>query len=393
MARPPAFLMIVSAYPPAKKAGMERGCQRLAEALVRLGCRVCVLTQQVPDMPISRVEHPGIEVHRAIRPLALGPLWGLTYMQQIRQWMLTNSDRWDFCLCHKLYLHSIAAAMACRALRRPCTTLLVNAGAFSDILMLRRHRFGEWLLRQALRQDAFFALSQRSARELQELGVDSARVLPYRYFVDVSRFRPDPVLRRHVSFLYVGRFHEQKNLPLLVESFALVHGQNPEARLVMVGSGPAEKDVRAAVEASPARAAIELRGWADDPRALYQGHLAVVTASNAEGLSNVLLEAMACGAPVITTDVSGAREALDLEDAPSPLPPGDVTVGRGGLLVPCGDAQALAAAMGMVLRRAEMATRLGAQARARIEAEFAEQVTVPAFLAHAGRIAAGYARP
>src|SRR5690606_10384011 len=108
---------------------------------------------------------------------------------------------------------------------------------------------------------------------------------------------------------------------------------------------------------------------------------AVVTASNAEGLSNVLVETLACGTVAITTDVSGARDALDPDCAmPDPIPSGQFAEGLGGLVVPIGDRDALARGMEAVLVDAEMRRRLARAARARAESAYSAAACTADFL-------------
>jgi len=387
------FLMIASGYPPARSAGLERGCQRLSAALVRRGHAVIVLTLASTDLAPDAVEPDGVRVLRALKPLALGPLWGLDLMRQVRSWAMRLAGEWDFALCHKLYLHSAALAAAGRRIGKPTGSLLVNAGPFSDIKLLREHRFGEWLLRESLRDQHIFALSADSVAELASEGVSDATVRRYRYFVDLARFTPAPAASPP-EFLYIGRFHPQKNIPGLIDAFEILHRIHPQARLRLVGDGPTADALLARIAASPARDAIKREAWTAAPEVALQKALAVVTATHAEGLSNVLVETIACGTPAITTDVSGARDVLFPESAPPrPLAPGAYARGRGGLLVPCADPAALAAAMGAVLTDGTLRFALASEARARASLHYSEESCVGDFLTSVNEILTGRARP
>lgn len=380
------FLMIVSGYPPAKKAGMESGCKRLAEALVNRGHSVIVLTINSKDLPEFREEN-GVQVYRAIKPLAIGPLWGITYMRDVARWMRKLADQWDFCVCHQLYLHSVVAREICQEYGRVYTNLLVVSGAMSEIQHLRTRKFGERLLRRALDAHGFFCLSESVRRELLDAGVLAEKLHDFRYLVDTDAFFPEgePTTR---EFLYLGRFHEQKNLPLLIRAFTIASEQHPELTLRIIGKGPAEGDLHAAIGSSPAKDRIRIEAWTDDPISAYRRAWVNVTASNAEGLSNVLLESLACGTPVITTDVSGAREALDPEGvAPSPIPGGEIFVGEGGMITPIGDAVALAAAISR-LSTPPCREELSTKARRRAIEGFSEGVVAEHFLSRANAIKA-----
>lgn len=375
------FLMVISAYPPHKNAGMEQGCRRLSEALARRGHSVIVLTQTGNAPPSVREEAENLKICRVIQPIALGPLWGVTYMTQLRRWGARLAAEWDFCLCHKLYLHSAVFQSLCKNLGKIYCNRLANTGAFSDIEFLRQHKGGALLLRKSLEADGFFCLSKISRGELIREGVAEEKIHPYRNFVDLDKFSPSRERLENREFLYLGRFHEQKNLPLLLESFARLWRSHPEVRLRLVGKGPEDNYIRTLVRQSPASEAIRVDDWTDDPVSAYRNAWAVVTASNAEGLSNVLVEALACGVPVITSDVSGAREALDPDGRiPEIIDAGTPMESTGGYVYTPGDGDALVEAMKQIAISGEHRDELGIKARQQATETFSEDRTVEEFL-------------
>jgi glycosyltransferase involved in cell wall biosynthesis len=368
------LLMITSGYPPFRSAGLERGCQRLAEALAARGDHVEVLTLAGGDPP---AKPDSIPVHRVLKPWNLGPLWGLSYMVQIRRWLASRRDSFDFILCQKLWLHSSAVA----GLPVPSATLLVNAGSFSDIATLRSLRGGDLLLRRALKQRGFFALSAASRAELLALGVGDSRIQPYCYMVDTERFAPLPGVDHHPDeFLFLGRFHEQKNLPVLIESFEKAWIQRPTMRLRLVGKGPEEGALRVRVKSSPAKDSIVIENWTEDPAHAYRRARAVVMTSHAEGLSNVSVEAIACGTPVVITDVSGARDVFDPTGvAPASLPAGSPWRGSGGLILPLGDVVACTRALVELHADDSLRSALSAEGRRRALDAYTEEQCVVLF--------------
>jgi len=100
-------------------------------------------------------------------------------------------------------------------------------------------------------------------------------------------------------FLFVGNDKPHKNVGTLVEAFARVHIARPELRLVLAGAPFARFAQREGVECA---------GFVDDLVALYRGALAVVVPSIEEGFGLPALEAMACGAPVITSHAAALVE-------------------------------------------------------------------------------------
>lgn len=112
---------------------------------------------------------------------------------------------------------------------------------------------------------------------------------------------------------------------------------------------------------------VELWGHRDDmPEVLSQAHV-VCLPSYREGLPKVLLEAMACGRPIVTTDAPGCREAVRHED--------------NGLLVPVKDAAALAEAIQRLIEDPALRRRLGARGRERAVAEFSQERVIDETLA------------
>jgi glycosyltransferase involved in cell wall biosynthesis len=149
--------------------------------------------------------------------------------------------------------------------------------------------------------------------------------------VDHAWFQPGepPVI------LGVGRLHPQKDFPTLIHAFAQVRQVRP-ARLMILGDGPERQRLTDLIEEMGLADDITLRGFVQNPYAYMAKASAFVLSSIYEGLPTVLIEAMAVGTPVISTNCkSGPAEILDR--------------GKYGALVPVGDTQAIAKAILSVL--------------------------------------------
>lgn len=148
----------------------------------------------------------------------------------------------------------------------------------------------------------------------------------------------------------VGRISYQKGQDILVPAWAQVRGRVEDAELLLAGDGP---DRRALASSAPD--GVRFLGALDDVRAVYAAADVVVIAARWEGLSFVVLEAIASGRSVVATDVDGMREAIgEGPDAP-------------GALVPTGDTTALVDAIAARLADLPKAQTEGARARARAE--------------------------
>jgi glycosyltransferase involved in cell wall biosynthesis len=154
--------------------------------------------------------------------------------------------------------------------------------------------------------------------------------------------------------LAAGRLHPQKDFPTLIRVFAQLRAQRP-ARLVILGTGaPAESEYAAGLNALAAELGVahdvDMPGYTYNPFAYMSRAAVFVLSSRYEGLGNVLIEALACGTPVVSTDCpSGPREILDH--------------GRFGPLVPVGDVDAMARAIGKTLDDPPSAEALRARAQ------------------------------
>ncbi|MDL2290956.1 glycosyltransferase [Desulfovibrio sp. OttesenSCG-928-F20] len=152
--------------------------------------------------------------------------------------------------------------------------------------------------------------------------------------------------------LCIARLAPVKNHRLLLDAFALVLPLFPEASLLLVGEGECRADLEQRAAAEDLRGRVFFHSGAADVRPFLHRAGVFVLSSDQEGTPNALLEAMACGLPVVATRTGGCVEAIEHE--------------RSGLLVPCNDAPALAGAIARLLGDAGQRAAFGRAARARI---------------------------
>jgi glycogen(starch) synthase len=169
--------------------------------------------------------------------------------------------------------------------------------------------------------------------------------------VDTQRFSPSPNGPEPdgvADLLFVGRLAKQKGLDVLLDALALL--PNAVWRLRIVGDGPE----RVALANQARRLGMENRvvfhGWAqrDELPQLYRSSDIFVFPSNDEGMPNVLLEALACGLPVVATRVAGNDQLISTEN---------------GFLVPPRDPTAFAAGLAPLLNDPSLRLRLGIRSR------------------------------
>ena len=186
-------------------------------------------------------------------------------------------------------------------------------------------------------------------------GIDAAFVRAAAARAPISRamltLRPDALV-----LATVARFDPVKRLEVLVRALPFLVARVPEAQLLIVGDGPERDALRAlARRLAPGDGVVFAGAIPDVARVLPVVDL-YVTASRREGLPLAVLEAMACGLPVLATEAPGHVDAVEPE----------VT----GRLVPVDDAPGLAASAALLLRDPALRARMGRAGRERVEQRF-----------------------
>lgn len=154
--------------------------------------------------------------------------------------------------------------------------------------------------------------------------------------------------QKRKKIVSVGRLMPQKNQAMLLEAFASLRTRFPEYTLTIYGEGPHRKALEEHILRLGLKDVVDLPGSVKDVHdRIAEGELFVMS-SDYEGMPNALIEAMCLGLPVISTAVSGATDLI--------------RQGENGLLVPCGDAAALAEAMEQLLSDKEKRDAFGAEA-------------------------------
>ena len=162
-------------------------------------------------------------------------------------------------------------------------------------------------------------------------------VLPI--FVDTEQLKNAPVTldlhKKHSQFDFIifmaSRLTKEKNIPLAIEAFAEAVRKHPRMGLVIVGDGPERKNLEREIAVRILQSNVVLKRWEGLMASCYKTADVFLLTSNYEGYGRTVVEAQACGLPVVMTDVGVA---------------GDFIVNKeNGLVVPVGDAHALADAI------------------------------------------------
>lgn len=214
--------------------------------------------------------------------------------------------------------------------------------------------------------DLFLPISETWKHELISLGFDKRKILVHRMGVDTEKFRyrPRTMNGKQISILSVARLVEKKGLRYAIEAVSKIMNKYRNVIYRIAGDGPLRKELDGFIRELNAEDRIKILGWKSQDeiiKLMDNAHIYLapsITASDGgkEGIPVAIMEAMAQGIPVLSTFHSGIPELI--ED------------GKSGLLVPEGDANALALKLDYLLSNPQVWQALSLAGRTRIKEDF-----------------------
>lgn len=280
------------------------------------------------------------------------------------------------CILSFLTRANVAAVIAARSSRcRVVISERVNTAAH-----LATGRFA-WISRAIVsltypRADRIIAVSQGVKDTLAaQFGVPGQHIRVVANPVDGEHIRgqgrqDDPLGAGPLDWVTMGRLVPNKNVALAIEGFSR---SGLPGRLLVLGEGPQREALAASAQRLGISDRVVFAGFQSNPYAIIARAGAYCLPSNAEGFPNALVEAMALGRPVVATDCpSGPAEILEVQ-----LNGREIAAGTGGMLVECGNPDAMGQAMAR-LAQPETRRDLGSAAQRRA-GDFSVSRAVDAF--------------
>jgi glycosyltransferase involved in cell wall biosynthesis len=340
--------------------GAEQQAISLAKGLRRRGWRVSVVALSgTGDAAAVELEHAGVAyLSLQMRKGLADPRGWLRFHSWLRR------EQPDV-----LHAHLPHAAWMARWSRLAAPVPLVVDTLHSSSTGAMGRHFGyscsRWLTDHVTAVSEATAVSHLAARMVNE-----PKLSVVWNGIDVDHWQPNARARLEAReelgvkddflWLAVGRLEAVKDYPSLMRAMARIPGRS---RLLVLGAGPRESRLKELVEWLGLKQRVHFAGF--EPNVMRWMHAAdgFVLSSRYEGLPMVLLEAGACGVPVVATNVPGTREA--------------VVDGKTGWLAPAGDAQELAKTMMKLMHMAPDARHaMGEQARKHVALNFSMEATL-----------------
>ncbi len=316
------LLFISNLFPDAAEPYRGLDNATVLHALVEKGWKVDALALR-PSLLFSRSSYEARAVDAVLSPRFLRvpyvPRIGsrvnhILYARAIRRELEAIRGTFDVALTSWIYPDSCAVS-------RVADFPFVSIAQGSDVHQYLRDSVRRKIIQTHMpRAASIITRSADLAKQLAAAGLDAAKIHPVHNGIDLDTFRPAAegereTLRREFGIvgdgpllLFVGNFLLIKNPLVLLEGHRLLRQMVPSARLVLIGGGPMEAEMRA--QAGQNIIFAGRKSAADVARWMRAADCLVLPSAN-EGVPNVILEAFASGLPVVASNVGGISEVLD----------------------------------------------------------------------------------
>jgi glycosyltransferase involved in cell wall biosynthesis len=394
-ARTPARVLLITTHYHPVLGGVETHARHLARALRRRGRRVVVLTTLVDGQPRARIERlDGVAVVRTRPASGRRRFTKWLFVPVAAATAIRLRRHFDVIFVPDLRGVGLAALLAGWWLPRPVVLQGGTPGAFSAshwnesarTLPIRPPGFVVETAKRVLRRlqrraDLAVCITRQHAQEARDAGIAADRIRYIPHGVDMTVFAPPTpderrAIRRTLGWpdanpivVFLGRLSREKGVLDLLEAWR--HVAIPGARLALVGpdgtghsldAGPA---ARALVAAHGLADSVLFVGPTDAPEAVLRAGDLLVQPSHYEAFPLTVIEAMACGLPVVASFVGGLRDYLVQDE--------------NALVCDPQDAPGLAAALTRVLSDPALRGRLGRAGLETVRARFDEARNLAAY--------------
>lgn len=314
-----------------ERGGLEQAAIDYAEALAQAG------------LPTLNILPPNSWVSEEFSRLGLP--W--TPLRQQGGWDMLAARR-----LKRLAIQAGASAAICHG-NRALSIALLSGAPMKKIAVAHNYK-----TRRFCWADAGLAVTLEARERLIENGMQAHRVHYVPNMVRVDALPERPLFRAPPVIGSMGRFTGKKGFEIYLDALSLLARRGVAFRAVLGGGGPDENKLRQRLALRNLTEHVSMPGWVENKREWFRDIDVFVLPSHHEPFGIVLIEAMAAGVPVISTDAVGPREII--------------RHGEDGILFPVADANTLADALQAMLANAESARNLGARGHARVADQFSQ---------------------
>jgi glycosyltransferase involved in cell wall biosynthesis len=354
------ILRVVSDLYPSVVGGVGLHAHEMSRIQAEEGHDVTVLTYRTDSGQPSSEDRDGYHIARSDASLRL---FGNTISFSQFFSLLKHWDSYDVVHAHShLFFSTVLCALARKFRSTPLVVTnhgLIPATGPGWLHRLYLPTIGKWVFRTA---DAIICYTEIERDQVVNLGVSPNKIHVIHNGIDTSVFLPSNSLSSQKQILWIGRFTPGKGVEYLLKGFQAFSRKFPDYTLMMIGRGPLKEDFIKMIWEMGLEDKIVLREFIPNKElpSTYQDSALFALPSLVEGVPRTILEAMACGKPVVCTALP---QLVDI-------------VSGCGMLIPTGDAGAVADALSALVSDPALARGLGQSARAKVASRYSWDDTV-----------------
>ena len=349
------ILQVTNDLYPEVVGGIPLHTHHLCRDLSRMGYYTTVLTCSRSNHGHAKIDNYNVVYHKIL----FSPL-GNSFSPHIFRTLLKIRDDYDLIHAHcHLFLSTIMASLVRRIGSPPLiitTHGIMSASAPDWFNLLYMKTIGKWTLKSADRVICYTEMEKDKLANMLKIDSEKISVIPNG--VDTDLFRPDPNNNKQsnqsnaITILWVGRFVRGKGVEYLIQAAKILVKAVPDLKILLVGDGPSKGKIKSLIEKFNLKKNVIIKENVPNENMpeVYQKSDIFVLPSLNEGVPKTLLEAMACGIPVIISEFPHLEELIK----------------NAGLTFPKGDVHALADKIMRLIRDRELAKELGNNGRNKI---------------------------
>lgn len=364
----------------APSGGVQRNSRILLREMNKRGIETFVCARNYYNLPGNETKD-GTFFHRSPVVGKSMVINSMIYLVDSFFWLIRNRKKYDVIHCQQLFGSTMAAAAASFFVKKPILTRTTSAGEMSETATVRQMPFSGVRLRLLRRVSKFVALTGEMKKEIESLGILSDRIQVIYNATEIpaeaaynsetkAKFRRKLNLEYEKIAVFTGRISREKGLDVLLKAWKIVAAKYPQAHLLLLGEGgdyrSVEREMHEMTEHLNLGETVHFLGYVANPKEYLLASDVFVLPSRSEGMSNSLVEAMACGTAIVACDIEANKEIC--ED------------GANSLLTAVDDENRFAEAVLKILDAPELGEKLGQNARGKAERELSMTVMVAHYI-------------
>jgi glycosyltransferase involved in cell wall biosynthesis len=364
----------------APTGGVQKNSRLLLSEFNKRGIKTFLCARNYYNLPRSEIKN-GTRIRRSPVLGSSMAVNSILYLIDAFFWLVANRGKYDVIHCQQMFGPTMVAAIASVFIKKPILTRITLSGETGEANAVRQMSFSGIRLRLLNRVSKWVALTGEMKSELETLDIppekieiiyNATEIPPEAAFETKTRekYRKKLNLEYEKIAVFTGRLSQEKGLDVLINAWKTVAEKYPNAHLLLLGDGGNFRNVENDLKEQSARLGLEktihFLGYVSNPKEYLLASDIFVLPSRAEGMSNALVEAMACGAVIVTTGIPAMLELC--ED------------GENALIVKLDDVSELAQAIIKLFDEPQTAYNLAFSARQKAEKDLSIETMISKYI-------------